>query len=79
MSTSSNKLTLICLDEPTEADHMAKCRQIKDILKEVGMPQDMFGFSANLGPHGAFCTEQRDVYDAVQKYLSEEKSKPYKP
>ncbi len=79
MSTSSKKLTLICLDEATEEDHMAKDRRIRDILKAVGMPQDMFGFSANLGPHGAFCTEQQDVYDAVHKYLEEEKSKPYTP
>lgn len=67
------RLTLMTLDQPTEADHMNKLNHIKRILKEAKLPTDLFGYSDDLGEHGAFHTESRLVYDAVQAALAKEK------
>jgi hypothetical protein len=67
------RLTLMTLEEPTEADHMNKLNQIKRILKEAKLPTDLFAYSDDLGEHGAFHTEHQLVYDAVQKALAKKK------
>ncbi len=67
------RLTLMTLDAPTEAELVSKSNRIKAILEAAKLPTDLFGFSDDLGEHGAYHTEHQIVYDAVQAALKKGK------
>lgn len=55
--------TMLLLDHPTEEDHEEKLTKIREFVSETGCPCS-FGFSANVGEHGGFITENQDVWNA---------------
>ena len=53
------------LDKPTRQHHEQVRQELLDALKKTNI-EPLFGFSANVGEHGGFITEHRQVYEAIQ-------------